>query len=101
MGVLTIRNVDDDVIARLKVRAKRNHRSLEGELRHILGRHAQFFAASDQPGPITYLGVMVRDVSGPGRRAWAILRRDTAACASAAGRSRGWRGGGGPVTKVA
>ena len=40
MGVLTIRNVDDDVIARLKARAKRNHRSLEGELRHILSRHA-------------------------------------------------------------
>ena len=40
MGVLTIRNVDDDVIARLKARARRNHRSLEGELRHILGRHA-------------------------------------------------------------
>ncbi len=40
MGVLTIRNVDDEVIARLKARAKRNHRSLEGELRHILSRHA-------------------------------------------------------------
>ena len=40
MGVLTIRNVDDDVIARLKARARRNHRSLEGELRHILSRHA-------------------------------------------------------------
>ena len=40
MGVLTIRNVDDEVIARLKARAKGNHRSLEGELRHILSRHA-------------------------------------------------------------
>ena len=40
MGVLTIRNVDDEVIARLKARAKANHRSLEGELRHILSRHA-------------------------------------------------------------
>lgn len=40
MGVLTIRNVDDEVIAVLKVRAKRNHRSLEGELRHLLSRHA-------------------------------------------------------------
>ena len=28
------------VIARLKARAKANHRSLEGELRHILSRHA-------------------------------------------------------------
>ena len=40
MGVLTIRNVDDDVIAALKVRAKANHRSLEGELRHLLARQA-------------------------------------------------------------
>ena len=40
MGVLTIRNVDDDVIAALKRQAKANHRSLEGELRHLLARHA-------------------------------------------------------------
>jgi len=40
MGVLTIRNVDDEVIAKLKARAKRNHRSLEGELRHLLSRYA-------------------------------------------------------------
>ena len=40
MGVLTIRNVDDDVIAALKARAKANHRSLEGELRYLLSRYA-------------------------------------------------------------
>ena len=40
MGVLTIRKVDDDVIAALKRRAKANHRSLEDELRHLLARHA-------------------------------------------------------------
>ena len=40
MGVLTIRNVDDDVIATLKARAKANHRSLEGELRYLLARSA-------------------------------------------------------------
>ena len=40
MGVLTIRNVDDNVIAALKRQAKANHRSLEGELRHVLARHA-------------------------------------------------------------
>lgn len=38
MGVLTIRNVDDDVIAALKARARANHRSLEGELRYLLAR---------------------------------------------------------------
>lgn len=40
LGVLTIRNVDDDVIAALKARAKDNHRSLEGELRYLLARSA-------------------------------------------------------------
>ena len=40
MGVLTIRNVNDDVIVALKARAKANHRSLEGELRYLLSRHA-------------------------------------------------------------
>ena len=40
MGVLTIRNVDDEVVVALKARAKANHRSLEGELRYLLGRYA-------------------------------------------------------------
>lgn len=40
VGVLTIRKVDDDVIVALKARAKANHRSLEGELRFLLGRYA-------------------------------------------------------------
>ena len=36
MGNLTIRNVDDHVIEQLKVQAKANQRSLEGEIRHLL-----------------------------------------------------------------
>ena len=32
--------MDDDVIVALKARAKANHRSLEGELRFLLGRYA-------------------------------------------------------------
>ncbi len=36
MGNLTIRNVDDRVIEQLKVQAKANQRSLEGEIRHLL-----------------------------------------------------------------
>jgi plasmid stability protein len=33
---LLVRNVDDDVAARLKARARRNGRSMEDEVRHIL-----------------------------------------------------------------
>ena len=38
MGDLTIRNLHDDVIDRLKAQAKANERSLEGEVRHLLTR---------------------------------------------------------------
>jgi len=41
MGSITTRNLDDDVIARLKERAKRNNRSLEAELREIVGQAAR------------------------------------------------------------
>ena len=36
MANLTIRNIDDDVVFALKKRARRNHRSLEAELRDSL-----------------------------------------------------------------
>ncbi len=38
MGNLTVRNLDDNVIARLKERARANHRSLEAEVRWRLTR---------------------------------------------------------------
>ena len=38
MGSLTIRNLDDGVIDRLKAQARANQRSLEGEVRHLLIR---------------------------------------------------------------
>lgn len=36
MAQMTIRNIDDGAYARLKEQAKRNHRSLEAEVRSIL-----------------------------------------------------------------
>ena len=36
MATLTIRKLDDDVVAALKMRASRNQRSLEAEVREIL-----------------------------------------------------------------
>jgi plasmid stability protein len=41
MASVTIRNLDDEVVARLKDRAKANKRSLEAELREILARSAE------------------------------------------------------------
>ncbi len=36
MATINVRRLDDDVVDRLKQRASRNNRSLEGEARHIL-----------------------------------------------------------------
>ncbi|MGH6899758.1 MAG: FitA-like ribbon-helix-helix domain-containing protein [Geminicoccaceae bacterium] len=36
MATLTIRNLEDDVVGALKARARRNHRSLEAEVRELL-----------------------------------------------------------------
>ena len=41
MGTLTIRNLDDRVIERLKAQARANERSLEGEVRHMLSSDTQ------------------------------------------------------------
>ena len=45
MATITVRNVDDKLVAALKAQAKANQRSLEGEIRHLLAqqvlRHAR------------------------------------------------------------
>ena len=40
MANLTIRNLDDEVVAKLKAQAKAHHRSLEAELRTLLSEAA-------------------------------------------------------------
>ncbi len=40
MANVTVRNIDDSVIESLKALAKANHRSLEGEIRHVLAQQA-------------------------------------------------------------
>ncbi|MYE01378.1 MAG: hypothetical protein F4Y03_08855 [Alphaproteobacteria bacterium] len=40
MATITVRNVDDKLVAALKARAKANQRSLEGEVRHLLVQQA-------------------------------------------------------------
>ena len=41
MATLTIRRLDDDIYARLRERARANHRSLEAEAREILTERAR------------------------------------------------------------
>lgn len=41
MGTLTIRDLDDSIVERLKARAKAHNRSLEGEVRMLLTEIAE------------------------------------------------------------
>ena len=40
MANVTVRDIDEQVIASLKAQAKANHRSLEDQIRHVLARQA-------------------------------------------------------------
>ena len=59
MATLTIRNLDDEVVERLKAKAKDNGRSLEGELRELLKQAAdrktreELLAAADRIAAMT------------------------------------------------
>ena len=57
MATINVRQLDDDVVDRLKRRASSNNRSLEGEVRHILecaaddnmaAKRAAFLEAADR-----------------------------------------------------
>ena len=57
MATINVRQLDDDVVNRLKQRASSNNRSLEGEVRHVLEcaaydnmatKRAAFLEASDR-----------------------------------------------------
>ncbi len=47
MASVTVRNLEDDVVAALKRRAKANNRSLEAELRVVLVRAVRGYDAED------------------------------------------------------
>jgi antitoxin FitA len=60
MATVTIRDLDDKIVARLKARAKSNHRSLEAELRELLSgivqeqeRRQRFLAKADRIAALT------------------------------------------------
>jgi plasmid stability protein len=47
MATLTIRNLDDEIYARLKRDAQANHRSIEAEARRRLGQSEQRISAEE------------------------------------------------------
>ncbi len=74
MGTVTIRNLDDGVIARAKERAKRHNRSLEAELRTILTKELtplspeEFFELAD--------GIRARTADRPRTDDSGVLQRE-------------------------
>jgi plasmid stability protein len=60
MATVTVRDLDDKVVAKLKARAKANNRSLEAELRELLSgvvkeqeRRQHFLAKADRIAAMT------------------------------------------------
>ena len=63
MANVTVRNIDDDIIERLKQQAKANSRSLEAELRVILTRAAMGDAGVDLRALAERIAALTPDVA--------------------------------------
>jgi len=74
MANLTIRNLDDEVVAKLKARAKAHHRSLEAELREILTRTARAPVSLNRRAIAEQIAAMTPDV--PQTDSVELLRED-------------------------
>jgi plasmid stability protein len=74
MANLTIRNLDDEVVAKLKAQAKAHHRSLEAELREILSRTARAPGSLNRRAIAEQIAAMTPDV--PQTDSVELLRED-------------------------
>ena len=74
MASVTIRNLDDEVVARLKDRAKANKRSLEAELREILTRSAEVMTGDEFRQLAVRISAMTPDV--PQTDSTLLIRED-------------------------
>ncbi len=74
MASVTIRNLDDEVVARLKQRAKANNRSLEAELREILMNATRFGDTLDFRALAERIAAMTPDV--PQTDSTELIRED-------------------------
>ena len=85
MATINVRNLDNDVVQRLRRRASMNNRSLEDEVRHILesaveddmaAKRAAFLALADrlrretEGRPQTPSEVLIREDRDRGHRDW-------------------------------
>lgn len=63
MKTLTIRNLDDDVVAALKAQARRNNRSLEAEVRELIERATDPSRERATVGELMRLADKIADMS--------------------------------------
>ena len=68
MASLLIRNLDDAAVARLKARARRHNRSLQGEVKSILESEAR--TAKKKPGQPGHRELKIHTVNIPTRATW-------------------------------
>jgi len=68
MASLLIRNLDDAVVARLKARARRHSRSLQGEVKSILESEAR--TTGKRPGQPGRRELKIHTVNIPTRATW-------------------------------
>ncbi len=61
MSTMTIRNIDDDLKSRLRVRAAENGRSMEAEVRQILKTALDRDQAENRPVPEKGLGTWIHE----------------------------------------
>lgn len=64
MGTLTIRNLDDELKSRLRLRAAGHNQSMEEEVRQILRSSLESHHASDAPGLASRIRSRLADVDG-------------------------------------
>ncbi len=74
MANLTIRNLDDEVVAKLKARADSNNRSLEAELRAILAQMADTPTPQQMKEIAESIAAMTRGV--PQSNSTELIRED-------------------------
>lgn len=74
MATVTIRNLSDEVVEKLKVRAKTHHRSLEAELREILSAAVRRASKEELLAEAERIAAMTPDV--PQTDSTLLIRED-------------------------
>ena len=76
MATINVRRLDEGVVRRLKQRAARNNRSLEGEARHILEGAAEEEASAKRASFLALVARLRRETKGRRQTPSEILIRE-------------------------